>query len=482
VSHDVVIVGYGPVGAVLANLLGRRGVDVAVFEPALDVYHLPRAAHFDDEVMRVFQAVGLADTVLPSTTPVRGMDFVTADRSVLFGFASADRPRRHGWEPGYLFHQPDLERALRAGVDALPSVSVHLGTEVVELRPGTDEVVVEVSDVASGEQRSVTAAFVVGCDGARSTVRRSVGVGLDDLGFDQPWLVVDTMLLDGAGARLPDRVLQVCDPARPSTFVPSAGAHRRWEFMAVGDEGADELLAPGTVAALLAPWVEVGRDVEVVRSAVYSFHALVARRWRAGRVLLAGDAAHQMPPFLGQGMCAGIRDAANLAWKLALVLDGARDALLDSYQAEREPHVRAVIELAVSLGGIIQTTDPTVAAARDASFRSTGGAPPDGAGLPPVGYGVAWGDDPAVGRPYPQAHVGDDDALGDGFAVVGPLAPLAPVDAFGGRAVPRPDGPTTIVRPDRYVYAVVHDEPAMRAALDALAGAVGSVASRASGR
>ena len=474
VEHDVVIVGYGPVGAVLANLLGRDGLDVAVFEPTHDVYHLPRAAHFDDEVMRVFETLGLAEAMLPVTAPVLGMDFVAADGTTLFGFSAAERPRPHGWETGYMFRQPELERVLRAGVERWPTVQVHLGHQVTAL-DGPDGRL-QVLDLASGAERTVRARYVVGCDGARSLVRKALGISLDDSGFDQPWLVVDTDLLNGTGAgtgaALPERILQICDPARPATFVPSAGRHRRWEFMAVDGETPEELTDPATIARLLAPWVSVGRDVEVVRAAVYSFHALVAREWRRGNVLLAGDAAHQMPPFLGQGMCAGIRDAANLAWKLTLVVRGlADDGLLDTYQSEREPHVRAITDLAVSLGGIIQTTDAALAAERDAGFRSSDGAPPP-AGLPRLGPGLSHGDDPAVGRPFPQAHPGDDATLGPGFAIVGPLAATtaaaADIESLGARAVPRPAATTTIVRPDRYTYAVAATPEHLTTALSAL--------------
>jgi len=474
---DVAIVGYGPVGAVLANLLGQAGLDVVVVEPTLDVYHLPRAAHFDDEAMRVFQGIGLAEAVLPHTTPVLGMDFVTADGEVLFGFSSEDRPKRHGWEAGYMFHQPGLERTLREGVERFPAVEVRLGHEVVGLTQTGDVVTLAVRELATGTDTGVRARYAVGCDGARSFVRRALGIDLDDQGFDQPWLVVDTLLRDDATCSLPERVLQICDPARPATFVPNAGRHRRWELMAMG-ETPEELLEPATIARLLAPWVTVGRDVDIERAAVYSFHALLATEWRRGRVLLAGDAAHQMPPFLGQGMCSGIRDAANLAWKLAMVLDGrASDQLLDTYQPEREPHVRAITELAVTLGGILQTTDTEVAKARDEGFRTGGGHGPPEAALPPLGGDLWFGESPGVGRPFPQPTCGADDELGAGWAAVGPLADRSGIEAIGGRAVHRADGPTTVVRPDRYTYAEVTDPAQLADAMAALHAALGAPAS-----
>lgn len=460
---QVLVVGFGPVGATLANLLGRDGVDVTVVELATDVYGLPRAAHFDAEIMRVFQSIGLADEILPATVPIPGMDVVAADGRLLLRFESRRISGVDGWPRSFMFHQPDLERALWRGVERFPSVTTLLGTEVVGLAPDDTGVTVTTRAVATGDERVLRAGWVVGCDGARSFVRKTAGIALDDLEFDQPWLVLDTVLRDGADPELPDRAVQYCDPARPATFVPTSGPHRRWELMLLPGEDPAVMEDPDTVAALLAPWVEVGRDVDVIRSAVYRFHALVAERWRAGRLLLAGDACHQMPPFLGQGMCSGIRDVVNLAWKLRLVLDGlADDDLLDTYQPERDAHVRAITDLAVELGAIISTTDPDVAAARDAAM--TGGGPGADPELPPPPAVVAHGDHELVGRRWPQPTPGADARLGSGFALVGPLADVVDVPpALGGwvRRVPDAGAPVTaLVRPDR-VVAAAGDDPAM---------------------
>ena len=222
-----------------------------------------------------------------------------------------------------------------------------------------------VRDLASGK-RTVEGDWLWGCDGARSLTRKTLGIELEDLEFDQPWLVVDTMLK--RDVELPDVALQVCDPARPTTFIPSSGRHRRWEFMLMPGETAADLEHEETYWPLLESWV-TRDDTEVIRAVVYSFHAVIAKEYRSGRAFILGDAAHQMPPFLGQGMCAGIRDAANLAWKLDLVRQGlADDSLLDTYYEERAPHVRAIIARAVQAGRIIQTTDATVAASRDRMF------------------------------------------------------------------------------------------------------------------
>ena len=359
-DYDVVVAGYGPVGAVAANLLGQLDLRVAVFEPTTSVYHLPRAAHFDAEIMQVFESLGLADDIRPATAQIIGMDCVTAAGDVLLHLEPPDDG------PAFMFYQPDLERALRAGVERLASVDVHLGHAVTAIDAHDTAVRVSVQDVDTGAERDVTAAYLLGCDGARSLVRASTGIALEDLEFDQPWLVVDTMLR--CHVDLPTVALQICDPARPATFIPSAGRHRRWEFMLLPGEDPATMEDPATYFELLAPWVRPD-DVEVVRAVVYSFHALIAERWRDGRVFLVGDAAHQMPPFLGQGMCSGIRDAQVLVPKLAEVLAGrAADALLDTYESERKPQVRSVAGLAVDLGRIIQTTDHELAAARDADF------------------------------------------------------------------------------------------------------------------
>ena len=401
--HDVAIVGFGPVGATLAQLLVPWLDAIAVFERSLDVFPLPRAAHLDHEVMRVFDDAGVAQGVLPATTPVRGMHFL--DRrggEKLFGFDAPDGPTRYGWPAGLMFYQPELERALRSKLDQ--RAELRLGHDVETVVDRGDHVEVTVRDLASGTVATHRARYLVGCDGARSTVRRAAGIAFEDLGFDEPWLVLDVELLRG-DLDLPDVVQQVCDPTRPATFVPMPGNRRRWEFMLLPGEDPAEMERPEVFRRLLGEWVDPDA-VEVIRSAVYRFHALIASPWRVGRLLLAGDAAHQMPPFLGQGMCAGVRDAANLAWRLRWVLgDGtAGDQLLDTYETERSPHVRSIIDLAVSMGSIICTLDPEVAATRNQQFRDHPGLAPKGEPgelLPPLGPGVLQRD--AAGTVVPPA-------------------------------------------------------------------------------
>ncbi|MEY2451563.1 MAG: 3-(3-hydroxy-phenyl)propionate hydroxylase [Acidimicrobiaceae bacterium] len=376
---DAIVVGYGPVGAVAAGLLGQAGLRTAVFESTTSVYHLPRAAHMDAEIMRVLQQLGVADDVLPACAAVEGMHFINADGVALLRFDALDGQ-------GWMFYQPDLERALRAGVDRQPQVEVHLAHEVVGFEQHDDHVAVTVRDLEAGTERVVRARYLIGADGARSIVRKQAGMGVKDLQFDQPWLVVDTLLR--RTVELPTLVQQICDPARPTTFIPMSGAHRRWEFMLLPGEDAAAMEQPARIEELLAPWVQPD-DIEVVRAVVYTFHAVLASPWRDRRVFLAGDAAHQMPPFLGQGMCSGVRDAHNLVWKLALVQQGlAGDELLDSYEAERSPHVLSIIETAVALGALLQTTDPDVAASRDAMMLDPDAQQPGRSEMPGLTTGV----------------------------------------------------------------------------------------------
>ena len=227
----------------------------------------------------------------------------------------------------------------------------------------------QVKDLQSGNTQAVQARYVVGCDGARSMVRKAMGTAMVDLGLHQPWLVFDVRLkADVPG--LPDHTVQHCDPARPMTYCNVTGNRRRWEIMLMPGDDPAQLVQPETLWQLVSKWV-TPEQADIERAVIYTFHSVIAEGWRQGRLLLAGDAAHQTPPFLGQGMCAAIRDASNLAWKLEAVLRGhADDALLDTYESERSPHVRAFIDLAVKLGDIIQTTDPQAARERDAKFKA----------------------------------------------------------------------------------------------------------------
>ena len=353
---DVAVVGLGPTGATLANLLAQQGLQVLVLEREEAIYHLPRAVHFDDETMRVFQAVGIADDLKEKVHVNPGMRFIAPDGRLLLDWPRPQDVGPQGWNTSFRLHQPDLEKLLRQKLATHPNVTVLSRCQVIGLTEIGDEVVLTVRGHAGTSPEIITAGHVVGCDGARSTVRQSIGAELEDLGLQERWLVVD-VLLKRPRPDLGDHTLQFCNPERPMTYCRSPANRRRWEIMALDHETDLGLTDPIRVWDLLSRWI-TPQDAELERSAVYTFRSALASKWRKGRILIAGDAAHLTPPFMGQGMCAGIRDASNLAWKLALTIRGdANCSLLDTYQAERSSHARAYITTAINLGKLINSLD-----------------------------------------------------------------------------------------------------------------------------
>lgn len=372
---DVVQVGYGPVSQALALMLGRQGRSVLVCERWKTRYPLPRAVCIDHELYRVLSANGMKD-VLPSVTE-RGplYQWFNADWRELLAIDWSADSISGGPEVNFV-HQPTLEEALDRAVAAQSSVETWLGWEAEAVHQADDRATVELRNLETGERRTVACRFVIGCDGANSMVREAIGGAREDRGFEADWLVIDVLLKEGVTAEqlgIP-AAGQYCNPLRPTTIVPAGvregRAFRRWEFMRLPNESIESLEDEARVWELLKPWAGPD-DIELVRHKVYNFRSLLAERWRDGRLLIAGDAAHVMPPFMGQGMCAGMRDAWNLAWKLALILDGKADeGLLDTYERERKPHVSQIIDMSIYLGKIICMPDPAAAAARDRAFLS----------------------------------------------------------------------------------------------------------------
>jgi 2-polyprenyl-6-methoxyphenol hydroxylase-like FAD-dependent oxidoreductase len=325
--------------------------------------------------------MGIGDEVAAISQPSATYQWFNADWKTLVEIDWSAESISDG-PVGYLFNQPSLEALLDRKAKSLPNVSVNQGWEAVELRQLSDccEVVIEQKkmeddqSVSTGATRTVRARFVVGADGANSFVRKSIGVAFEDLGFQEDWLVIDVKPNEGVKLDVPD-IGQWCNPARPTTMVPGGPGYRRWEFMRLPHEALEDMQKPEKVWELLSPWVGPSQ-ASLVRYAVYTFRSLIAETWCKGRVLLAGDAAHQMPPFMGQGMCSGLRDAWNLAWRFDLILKGITSPdLLDGYTPERRPQVRAVIDASIAMGKVVCISDPGEAARRDDAYLS-GNVPP----------------------------------------------------------------------------------------------------------
>lgn len=428
---DVAIVGLGPTGAVLANLCGIAGLRTVVYERSTEPHPDPRAVHIDAEIARILQQCGFEGELERLLTVSAGMEYVTAAGEHLFTFEGFEREPLLGWHEDYVFHQPDLDRMLRAGLERFDHVEVRLGVEAPSVS--------ELTDVAR---------FVVACDGASSVTRDELGIGLLDRGYDEDWLVVDLDHRGSAPAGLPQMIQQVCDPDRLATYVPGHPPHHRFEFrIETHDDWREQFDALPDPWGLVAPWGFTPDNSLLLRSARYRFHALMAERWRAGAVFLAGDAAHQMPPFMGQGLCSGVRDAANLAWKLAAVCSGEAgsdedaDDLLDSYEEERRPHVDAVIELSIGAGRLLADFAAELAAGRRPPVPTRDVADPQQwSRLPGLDLGLPF----PVGHLLPQPIV--EGRRADAFLPAGWAVITREVHwsmTYGYDAV--------LVRPDRYI-------------------------------
>jgi 3-(3-hydroxy-phenyl)propionate hydroxylase len=387
-TYDVAIVGYGPTGVTAANLLGGRGLRVAVIERDPAVFSRARAVSTDEEVMRIWQQTGLVEELKRDMLWDRPIDFVDARGESFMSFAPVTRGAGH---PTQLFlYQPALEATLRGGVERFPNVDVRLSSECVGLQQQPDGVVLSVRDVSSHEESLLHASYVIAADGGSSTVRRLLGVPFEGRTHEARWLVFDTQVLRPWPTV--DRLRFHANPSRPAVDCPMPLGHHRWEFPVLPGEDESELLRPERVWQLLGELGISTADVALLRTTVYSHHVRVAARWRVDRVLLVGDAAHVMPPYIGQGMAAGIRDAGNLCWKLAAVIDGSLPVeLLDSYETERRPHVRAITRHTVFFGRVISVRHRPVAAVRNRVFRL-------GMRLPFVGAFVR------EAKWFPQAH------------------------------------------------------------------------------
>lgn len=479
--YDVAIVGAGPVGVIAADLCGAYGLSAVAFDREADVYNLPRAAALYDDVQRILDNAGLLDAVLPNTDVMAGAEFVDAAGQRIIGLEVPPELRTsNGYPPLLNIEQPGLERALRSCLAKHAGVELRVAHEVISIEQGDDHVDVVVRDLATGKTASVQARWLIGADGASSFVRKTCGISWQSLGYDCEWLVIDLELT--RDVELPRLCQQICDPERATTFVPMPGKLRRWEFQLKPGETRAEMEDHDRVWELLRPWMS-RNDARIRRAVVYRFHSTIAGTFRRGRVFLAGDAAHQTPPFLGQGLCTGVRDVDNLIWKLAAVRRGqAGDALLDTYSAERRPLAVAMVEHSTNTGKLI-----------DAYTEMARGGPEPPAELQQYAYGgsqrlpdlsaglLALDGGEWIGQLVPHAMVPTadgsealDDIIGPRWAIVATRDVRREMSETTRRfweelgtafiRIPEPQGPvlglllaheTIVVRPDRIIYATI---------------------------
>ncbi len=391
---DIVIAGMGPVGKMMALLMGRRGYKVLIADKQSGQYLLPRAVAHDAEIARIFQAADMHVDKMPDAFEEYNDVYlwVNADHKTLFE-VDWSVPDPQGWQTTYFYGQPNMEAHLDARMRATGNVETHWNTDVSFAGQDADTVKVNLTDGESGTSRTVTAQYLIGADGANSETRKSQNIEWNDLGYFFNWLVVD--IVPGPDCKVTHLALQIADPKRPTTVVPGGPGRRRWEFMLLPDENPAELDNEENIWNLLAAFDVRPDNAKMERHTIYRFESAWAKEWRSGRVFIMGDAAHKMPPFAGQGLASGVRDAVNLSWKLDLVMQGkAQDALLSTFTAERSVHVKDMIDFSIALGSIICIPDEEAAAARDAAMiadREAGvpAAPPP---KPRLGEGLWHGE------------------------------------------------------------------------------------------
>ncbi len=479
---DVAVVGAGPVGLAMSTLLIRQGLTVALFDRGTHGVFKPRATHLDDEAVRVMQAMGVAaelepDFYVPSPFTLYDRDWNSVAHTTL-----SKEIGDQAWRYDYMFHQPTFEEHMRQILGESPAATEFFGVNVTGVTQDADHATVEAHDIGTGRDFEVGARYVVGCDGASSIVRECVGTALEDLHGTQRWVVIDILINEGV-SDVDDELhtYATSGPGRTYTFVPTGERRRRIEYRALEHETDEWLEQPETVWKLIEKWVTPETAV-IERADTYQFSALLAEHWRSGRLFLAGDAAHQMPPKAGQGLCSGLRDAANLSWKLAFCLRGrAGPTLLDTYQSERSPHTRIWIQISNGIAKAIEHIasggEPQIHGEQSPESR------------PPIGPGLHGDAPPPAGLLSFQPFLPDgtrlDDCVGPNFCVVANSALFDQCDA-GSRAswdalgavfldaadvcydgwLSERDLGAVVIRPDRYIFGTATSA----AELDALTG------------
>lgn len=487
----VVVVGAGPTGLTLASLLARYGVEVLVIERNESTVREPRAVSIDDEALRTMQAAGVVESILPDIVLGYGSHYYSPLGKCFLRVQP--KTREYGYPRRNAFRQPRLEGKLREHLASEPRAELWFNSEVIGLEQDPERVVVRVRR-GDGSISEVACSYLAACDGSKSFVRRALGIEMTGSTFRERWLIIDL-----GSTQDPGRDTKVfCNPARPAISLPGPHGTRRFEFMLHDGETEEQALDPGNIARWLRLY-GTDHNSPIVRKTVYTFHARVAERWSDGRVFLAGDAAHLTPPFAGQGMNSGVRDAHNLAWKLAFVLRGRLGPkLLDTYEPERRPHAWQMIQLAVRMGHVMMPRNWVAAIGMDLAFRLLGLLPSVRDYFAEMKYkpkprfregflvrgGTRGAGEELVGRLFPQPSIargnGDvllDELLGDGFALLaspgtsahavpGELAKALGIEGVVELEALRNTPGFVLLRPDRYVAAFLPSGKVRQAACE----------------
>ncbi len=472
-EFDITIVGLGPAGGTLANLLAMHGFSILIIDREKNFYPLPRAVHFDDEIMRVFQTIGITKEFLKYTIINKGTKFVNSKQKVILDWPRPKKITDNGWYPSYRFHQPDLEKQLRKKLKNYEKVFIEQNSEVRKITNSKNHVDITYTNTINYKEYNVRSKYLVGCDGANSTTRNQMKTKMDNLGFTQKWAVVD-LILKKKKNNLPDRTIQYSNPKQPATYCRNVGKRRRWEFAIKKNQSDKKVLSENYIWNFLKPWLNKSEAI-IERKTIYQFESSIARKWRKGRIFIAGDAAHLMPPFMGQGMCAGIRDASNLAWKIATCLRVKHnDTFLNTYQSERSLNVREYIETTMRMGEFVNAVE---------SIQITDNIRSDNKGIksmqsikPKMGKGLGYLKDKNRGKIFPQFKLNKNRNLDDNFSKKGILIlssdfktkdlknyPLVNSKKFKKLSVylKNINSKAIIVRPDRFILGSANSNHAI---------------------
>ena len=425
-DYDVAVIGLGPVGSFAALLLEKRGLKVLAIDKDKEIYSLPRAVSISDQGLRMTQEIGIEDVYINNSTEVGGAGFVDKDLNFiggaidLKGFATPN-----GWAPMRFFHQPFTDQEIRKRLGAT-SITTLLQHEILKIKERENDVLFSVKNLENSSEIEYTAKYLIGADGGSSSVRKLLKITQEDLDYNRDWVVVDAELT--VPNRLDDKAIQVCDPERIGTFIPAHLPFRRWEFIIYDDEDKNDFQEDEKIQKLIARWLNP-KEYKIIRKAIYQFHSVLADDFRKGNCFLIGDAAHQNPPFMGEGMMSGYRDAFNLAWKISYVLNnGFSDSLLDSYQEERRPHAKFVVENSAGIGELMEAyakADDVSDVPEELVAKGYGSFV-----LPNLDAGLFFGgkaiDSMAAGQLFPQIVTYEDGQIterrdhlfGDGFTLI----------------------------------------------------------------